>query len=215
MAKEFVPGKNGVDPQDPRVMDGRVWDDFCDALLRSRALVLGEGVPDAPRDRAEGFRYLTRFLAAGINSCVALGDPDYPVFGRMMDHTMPWGLDAPDCLYLFASVRGDASYRISGQRGSANHLDIQVNFGHFANGDISTWGTISSMGGSELQTSDDESFDLVISPDRPSAGNWLAQGPGAEFVLVRQYFNDWENEQPADLLIERIGAEWPPSRTWR
>ena len=25
----------------------------------------------------------------------------------------------------------------SGQRGSANHMDIQVNFGHFANGDIS------------------------------------------------------------------------------
>ncbi len=210
-------GANPVDPLDPRLMTGQAWDDFCAALARSRALVLGEGVPDAPSDRAEGFRYLTRFLAAGINSCVALGDPDYPVFGRMMDHTMPWGLDAPDCLYLFASVRGDTSYRISGQRGSANHMDIQVNFGHFANGDISTWGTISSISGLELKSAEDGSFEILLSPDPPdtpgNAGNpdnWLALQPNAEFVLVRQYFNDWERERPADLIIERLDAEWPP-----
>lgn len=214
MANEFTPGEEGIHSLDSRLMSGQAWDDFCAALSRSRALVLGEGVPSAPPDRAEGFRYLTRFLAAGINSCVALGDPDYPVFGRMMDHTMPWGLDAPDCLYLFASVRGDASYRISGLRGSANHMDIQVNFGHFANGDISTWGTVSSINGIELESEKDGSFEVLLSPDSPSpsdnSGNCLALQANAEFVLVRQYFNDWEHERPADLIIERVGAEWPP-----
>ena len=61
-----------------------------------------------------------------------------------------WGLDMPDCLYLFAPVRGDATYRIHGERGSANHFDVQVNFGHFASGDIGSWGTISSRHGGEL-----------------------------------------------------------------
>src|SRR3989337_289019 len=96
------------DPADPNVMSGRAWDDFCETLRRAGRFVLGEGVPDAPRDRAEGFRSLTRLLAAGIVTCIEHADPDEPSFGRMVDYTMRRGLDCPDCLYLYASVRGDA-----------------------------------------------------------------------------------------------------------
>jgi hypothetical protein len=198
-----------ADPVDARVMDGEIWDAFCSALKSSGQLVLDPEVPASPGDRAEGFRYLTRLLAAGTLICVEHADPDYPTFGRMVDLTMSWGLDCPDCLYLYASVRGDASYRIWGQRGTANHLDVQVNHGHFASGDISAWGTISSANGLDLEVASDGSFELNLSADeRP--GNWLRLEPNAEFVLVRQYFNDWQNERPADLLIERIGAEHPP-----
>lgn len=199
-----------ADPEDPRLMDGEAWRALCAAIERSADRVLGENTAarGTPRDRAEGFRYLTRFLAAGIVSCVAHDDPDYPVFGRMIDYTMPWGLDNPDCLYLYAPLRGGAEYVVTGHRGSANHLDIQVNFGHFANGDIASWGTIASMDGSELRTDPDGAFALHIGgPER--AGNWLASAENAEFLLVRQYFDDWARERPADLLIERAGAEWP------
>jgi hypothetical protein len=187
---------------------GRVWDELTDSLRQSNRLVLGDGVPDAPRDRAEGFRYLTRLFAAGLVTCVEFADPDYPEFGRMIDTSMKWGLDCPDCLYLYASVRGDAEYRISGHRGSANHIDIQVNFGHFALGDISQWGTISSISGLELETDADGAFELVLGGEKRD-GNWLPLAPNAEFVLVRQYFNDWERERPADLYIERAGATSP------
>jgi hypothetical protein len=191
-----------------RVVSGAVWDELLDTLSRARRLVLAEEVPDAPRDRAEGARYLLRLLASGIVTCVEHADPDYPEFGRMVDHTMKWGLDCPDCLYLYATVRGDATYRIWGNRGSANHIDIQVNYGHFASGSIAEWGTISSMSGLELQTDADGSFELTLSAEeRP--GNWVRLAPNAEFVLVRQYFNDWERERPADLYIERIGAAYP------
>jgi hypothetical protein len=203
-----------ADPADPRIMTGEAWEIFCDTLQRASQLVLGEGVPGAPRDRAEGFRYLTRLLAAGLVTCLEFADPDQPEFGRMVDHSMKWGLDCPDCLYLYATIRGDAVYRISGNRGTANHIDIQVNYGHFASGDISQWGTISSMNGLELETGADGSFELFLGADeRP--GNWLRLAPNAEFVLVRQYFNDWERERPADLIIERIGAMHPapPPRT--
>jgi hypothetical protein len=203
-----------MDPADPRVMSGQAWDAFCDTLKASGRLVLGEGAPATPRDRAEGFRYLTRLLAAGIVTCVECADGDNPQFGRMVDYTMRWGLDCPDCLYLYATVRGDATYRIFGNRGTANHIDIQVNYGHFASGDISAWGTISSLNGLELMTARDGTFELHLSPDERS-GNWLRLEPNAEFVLIRQYFNDWERERPADLMIERLGAAWPapPPRT--
>ncbi|MEE9608679.1 MAG: DUF1214 domain-containing protein [Myxococcota bacterium] len=198
-----------VDPADPRIASGEAWASFCDTLRRAQRFVLGEDVPSSPRDRAEGFRYLTRLLAGGITVCVEHADPDYPEFGRMLDHTMKWGLDAPDCLYLYASVRGDASYRISGQRGGAHHIDIQVNYGHFASGSIASWGTISSLNGLELEVERDGSFELTLSAEQ-RAGNWLRLAPNAEFVLVRQYFADWENEHPADIAIERLGAAYPP-----
>jgi hypothetical protein len=197
-----------ADLADPRILTGAVWHEFCETLGRARRLVLGEDVPASPRDRAEGFRYLMRFLAAGNTLCIEHADPDYPEFGRMVDHTMSWGLDAPDCLYLYATVRGDATYRISGNRGTANHIDIQVNYGHFALGDISAWGTIASMNGGELTVGPNGTFELILSPDSHD-GNWLPLKPNAEFVLIRQYFNDWEAERPADLIIERVGAEYP------
>ncbi len=184
------------------------WQAFCSALRDAERIVLAEGAPDAPRDRAEGFRYLTRFLAAGIANCVAHADPDHPVFGRMIDYTMPWGLDNPDTLYLQAPVRGGARYRIQGNRGSAHHLDVQVNFGHFSQGEIASFGTIDSIDGLRLATAPDGSFELTLSEEARD-GNHLRLAPNAEFVLVRQYFADWERERPADLWIEREGAAWP------
>jgi hypothetical protein len=166
---------------------------------------LGEGVPDSPRDRAEGFRYLTRLLAAGIVTCVEHADGDDPSFARMVDYDMRWGLDCPDCLYLYAGVHGEAAYRIYGNRGSARHIDIQVNHGHFAEGDISKWGTISSASGLELRTEPDGSFELLLGGEQRE-GNWLPLAANASFVLIRQYFYDWEREQPAEIYIERVNS---------
>jgi hypothetical protein len=184
------------------------WDALCDALRDAQRLVASEGAPDTPRDRAEGYRHLTRFLAAGIAQCVAHADPDHPVFARMIDYSMPWGLDNPDALYLYAPVRGGARYRISGTRGSAHHIDLQVNFGHFSQGEISSWGTLDSIDGFGLATAPDGAFELTLSEDA-GTGNHLRLASNAEFVLVRQTFADWERERPADLLIERVDARWP------
>jgi hypothetical protein len=203
----------GVHPSDAaalteRLADGRAWDEMCDALKRTRRLVLGEGVPDTLRDRAEGFRYLSRFLACGNATCVTHADPEYPVFCRMIEYSTPWGLDSPDTLYHHAAIRGDRRYRISGQRGSANHIDIQANFGHFAEGEISAWGTFASIDGFELASRDDGSFELFLSPEGGER-NHLKLADNAEFVLVREYFNDWENETPAELFIEPLDAPYP------
>jgi len=197
-----------VDPGDPRLESGEAWERLCETLRRAGSLVLGDAVPDTPRDRAEGFRYLTRFLEAGIRSCVSHDDPEHPGFGRMIEYTMPWGLDAPDCLYLYAALRGDACYRVHGTRGTANHIDIQVNFGHFSSGDIGSWGTISSLDGFDLDVGADGRFELALGGD-PRPGSWLPLAENAEFLLVRQYFADWENERPAELRIERIGEALP------
>jgi hypothetical protein len=202
------------DPDDPRLASGAAWRELLAALARAERRVLGPGVPATPRDRAEGFRHLLRFLVAGHLLCVEHADPDAPRFARMVDPAWPWGLDMPDCLYLFAPLRGDAVYRVWGSRGTANHLDFQVNWGHFALGDISAWGTVASANDFELDFAPDGSFELWLGGPARSR-NWLPLAPNAEFLLVRQYFGDWEREQPGDLAIERVGgpAPTPPPRS--
>lgn len=196
------------DPREQRTMSGAIWRDLVDRLRELESLVTGDGVPASPQDRAEGFRYLLRFLASGIRVAVPGGDPDYPEFSRMVENGLSWGLDNPDCNYSWARVRGDAVYRIAGNRGSACHLEFQVNTGHFGDGNVGRWRTVSSLNARELVTNADGTFELFVGGERRD-GNWMALDPEASFLLLRQYFDDWERERPAELCIERVGAEYP------
>jgi len=208
--------QRGDEPWGPSLEEH--WAALYETLRRAGGRVLAEGAPAEPWQRAEGYRYLLRFLTAGVRTCVENADPDHPELCRMMDRGRTWGLDCPDCLYLYAPVRGDATYRLFGTRGSANVFDAQVNYGHFASGDIASWGTYDSRSDLDLEVGPDGRFELLIAPEEappPSAepgadhagsGNVLRMGPDAEFVLVRQYFADWETERPADLWIERVGG---------
>lgn len=203
-----------LDPADPRVLDGRIWEELCDTLRDAGAHVLRPDLPATPLERAAGHRYLTQFLAAGINFCVAHADPDHPELTRMMDLNMRWGLDSPDCLYLVASLRGDARYRLWGDPGTANHLDIQVNAGHYAEGSIEALRTQGSLSGDDLQRGPDGRVEIFLGGAQ-RAENWLPLAVGARFVQLRQNFNDWSKERPADLWIERLGGpvSRPPLRT--
>lgn len=196
-------GVTSIDTAERAVMTPQAWERLCDVMRDAGRFVYADGVPSSPADRAEGLRYLTRLIASGINVCMELGDGEAPRFGRMIDCTMKWGLDAPDCLYLYSSVCGDAVYRIHGRLGTANHVDVQVNYGHYAAGDISQWGTVSSLNSRDLATGPDGEVEILLG-GKPRDRNWLALAPNAEFVLVRQYFGDWNHEQPADLYIERL-----------
>jgi hypothetical protein len=188
-------------------MSGEIWAELCRSLRQSEQLVLADDVPASPRMRADGMRYLTRLFAGGIRLCVEFANADYPEFGRMVDTTLSWGIDNPDCLYLYATIRGDATYRISGDRGTAHHFDIQVNRGHFAR--APDFALVSTANAGDLEVAEDGSVEITLSPGE-CAGNWLRLEPDAAWILVRQYFNDWENERPANLAIERVGASYPP-----
>jgi hypothetical protein len=192
-----------------------LWSAFAQRVEGLAELISADGAPTAAASRAAGVRYLTRFLAAGLRVCLECDDPDYPTFGRMIENAMSWGLDNPDCNYSWARVRGDASYRIGGTRGSARHLELQVNTGHMGDGNIpalgggeDAWRTVSFLSGDSLETDAQGRFEILLDANRQE-GNWLALDPEASHVLVRQYFDDWESERPAVLAIERIGAEYP------
>jgi Protein of unknown function (DUF1214) len=194
-----------------------LWRDFARRVEGLSALVVGEGTPTDDAQRAAGLRYLTRFLAAGLRLCIETDDADHPVFARMIDNAMSWGLDNPDCNYSWARVRGDACYRIEGTRGSACQIEFQVNTGHFGDGKMPAfsggeggWRTVSHLAGDQLASDPDGRFAIALSRE-PRPGNWLRLDDEATFVLVRQYFDDWEHEEPGVFTIVREDASYPPA----
>jgi hypothetical protein len=183
------------------------WRAFTDQIA-----ALQDVIADAPDEvaRVDGYRYLLRFLAAGIRVCTELDDTDNPDLGRSIEHHMSWGLDNPDCLYGYTRVRGDARYRITGNRGSARHLEFQVNTGHQGDGNVAGWKAVSALSGDDLVSASDGSFELLLDPE-PQDANWLGLDERASFLLTRQYFSDWEQEESAVFIIERLGDDvFPP-----
>ena len=51
-----------------KVVDGTAWREFCDLLADAGEVILAEGNPDDPLDRAEGFRMLTRLLRGALET---------------------------------------------------------------------------------------------------------------------------------------------------
>jgi hypothetical protein len=192
----------------PPMRSADQWASLSDRIRAMHDVVMARIPADDPHLAAEGLRYLTRFLAAGIAVSVAHDDTGDPELGRMTENGMSWGMDNPDCLYTYCRLAGDGSYRISGRRGSACHVEFQVNTGHFGDGNFSGWQAVGAVNGDDLVTGPDGAFELALGgPSR--AANHIALDERASFLLVRQYFNDWERERPADLFIERTDRLLP------
>ncbi|MDE0065049.1 MAG: DUF1214 domain-containing protein [Gammaproteobacteria bacterium] len=135
-------------------------------------------------------------------------DPEYPMIVKMI--SVPGkssGGPNPDCNYQQASLHGDHSYRISGNRGSAALFDIQVNTSSPA--DPMNARFVSSLDAMGYEIAPGEDMEVVLSTEKHD-GHWLPLPEGAATILIRQVYNDWDNESPAMLVIERVGASYPP-----
>lgn len=188
--------------------DGRVWDEFCDALKRAGRQVLRPEAPVSELDRAEGFRYLSRLLRIGLEMHLEYADPDFPGFLAPSHETGKIGADNPDNLYLMARLSGRNEYRISGERGTVPYLSFGTQKGGYeTNGKMEQTGFIDSK---KITIGADGRFEIVLSQQqRP--GNWLRIEPETNAVIVRQTFLDRKVERPAQLKIERLGSQVQPA----
>ena len=105
-----------------RVLDDSAWSDFCDALKEAGQLVEAELAPQNAFDRAEGYRYLSRMLRAGLESFLEAGDPLFPELRCPAHETIKLGADNPDNHYQTASIDPNHDYRITGTRGTVDYL---------------------------------------------------------------------------------------------
>ena len=179
----------------PALLDGSAWDELAAGIKRLGDELKRPDVPRAPVDLAAGYRHLMAMVANGIGQALIPADPYAPTFGAIArTDVYKWGLDCPDCAYRTSAIRGDLNYRITGNIGTVRYLSFQVNEGMANHGNIRN---------DQLICDADGDFELWIGPDR-HPGNWLPTPPGADTIISRQFFGDWDNEQRASFEIELV-----------
>ena len=201
-------GHTPEDVADQRVISGRSWNEFCDALKAAGAALSFPGTPRDSFNQAEGYRYLSRLARAGLMAFVEHADPRAPVLHRVVDETTKLGADNPDNFYLTAALDGNYDYKITGRRNTIAYLSFGTQSGNYGQGaGLPPTGYIES---DQIDMDGDGRFELVVSCT-PHDGNWLPMRPETGALVVRQTFGDRDAESPAELTIERINrpAEEP------
>ncbi|HQR04399.1 MAG: DUF1214 domain-containing protein [Proteobacteria bacterium] len=196
--------------EEESILSGRLWEEYCDTLKRAGKQLLRPETPKTALDQAEGMRYLSRLIRAGLEMMVEGADADYPVFVVPSHETIKIGADNPDNYYQTARISGQHEYRIRGQRGTVPTLNFATKKGGFEKAGSTLEGT-GLLNATEMSVAPDGSFEIILSTRKPASGNWLPMEETSHMLLVRQTFNDRRNEKAATLTLERIGeASSPP-----
>jgi hypothetical protein len=199
-----------IDRHERRIMDGTSWNELCDRLRDAGQIVMREGSPNTPFDRAEGYRYLSRILRAALQTFVEHADPLAPVLQRVVHETAKMGSDNPDNYYMNAAISGEHAYRLWGKRGSVHYLSFGTQLGHYGKGaGMPMTGFLES---SQMKIGADGSFEIALSVEKPAGDvSWLPMTRESGTLIVRQTRLDREREELAEIHIERVGGERSPS----
>lgn len=198
----YQPGE--LDGEDPLE---QAFADFIRAQEETIELYRHSAFFEDDQERAEAYRGLLYSLVGSIK-VGALMDSDHPRFMRAVDWTSKSGLDNPDNNYYIAMIRDDADYRIIGNRGTTANMVLQLVVGQPGVRGAGSSTNVSVLYGKQLLVDAAGDFEVIVSRENPGAGvNWLANGEGAQTLLVRNTHSDWAAEREGLLRIEKIGEE--------
>lgn len=177
---------------------------YLDAQRQALDLYRASAFFNNDRAIADAYRGVLQFTIGSIKAG-ALLSYDHPRFARYVDWTSKAGLENPDNNYYQALLADDGVYRITGNRGSHAQLIFQLVIGQPGVGSAGSSTNVAVLDNETLIADDEGNFEIVVSRERPdSAPNWIQSTVGAETLIVRATFNDWLNEEPPKLVIERI-----------
>lgn len=182
------------------------WHHFCDELKKAGDIPLRPTASRNPVDRAAAYRLLARNIGLALQFELENNDPLHPELLHYFDPIRKQGGDNTDALYVGGPINGTDTYRVSGKRGSSKYFGVTV----VERGDT-PWGggVAATLFGDQIHVEEDGSFEIIVSPD-PHPGNWLKTTPNAFRVTFRQFFADWENEQPMEARIDRLDRDGAP-----
>lgn len=200
-------GKTETGVNENRIVSGRAWEEFCDQLKLAGNVLHGPGTPRDPFQQAEGVRYLTRLIRAGLEAYIEYADPAFPVLRSMVHETVKMGADNPDNFYQNAQISGEYSYQITGRRNSVDYLGFFTRNGNYGTtGGLAPCGKLESK---DLVLEGDGSFEIILSKE-PRGRNWLKIDEETSLLIVRQTFFDRSTEVAADLQIKNLDGRSAP-----
>jgi hypothetical protein len=179
------------------------WEGFCDDLKAMGPEILRSNAPDNPTERAQAFRLLSRNIALGLSFELENKDPQFPELNHYFDPLRKQGGDNTDALYVGAQINGSDTYRVSGNRGSAAFFAVTA----VEQGDTPWGGGVAgALFAQDIAVDENGDFELFLSPEKHE-GNWIKTSPDTFRVTFRQFFLDWENEEPMRARIDCLTRE--------
>lgn len=172
---------------------------FREAVAEAEELIAHPPFEVSAQDLAEGYAY----LAGSIRSAIQMAfdyDLEHPVLINPTHQYARQGLDNPDAVYFNAYLAPDASYVVSGRRGSTTDLSFQIMNGNYtADGAPET---VVAFDDRELDVAPDGSFEWRFGPE-------LGLAKGAS-LIVREVYHDWKSEDRGTLRIQRLDTAGRP-----
>lgn len=184
---------------------------FTDAISEAERLIRGAEFITSEQDLNEGLDYLAGRIRASLQLAFD-HDLDRPILINSTHQFSRQGLDNPDAIYFHAYLRDDASYVVTGKRGSTADLSFQVMSGNYSAD--STPGSQAAFDDRGFSIEPDGSFQIRFVPEGSAEigqPNVFALRPGAKNLIIREVYDDWVREERGQLWIQRIGNEGQPA----
>lgn len=195
-----------ISKENAKSLSAKAWKEFITKLDEAGSNILNELGAVNARERAEGFRYLTRLISIGLDIHLEHADATHPTFTRIITDTRKFIGDNPDTEYDYVTLDGSCEYRIWGSRGISTYLAF-CTYGKDAEG-IPTIG--SNVSDADITFNEDGNFELFLSAENTrNAGNWQQINKETTHMLVRQYFTGDRSDR-GTYQIEALTPAEPP-----
>ena len=188
-----------------QLVDGQVWDEFCERLKRTGHTVLA-AAPADPLDRAEGLRYVARLARGFLRDVVADAQPARVPF--VPGEFLKIGLDNPDYAYFGAKLEAGQRYVLRGQLGDA----ARIGFGIYSGALGTPTGLVCDgyLDSENVPLDAKGRFEIRIGPDE-EAGKGLRTGPATHNFNSRITLLQRATDRLPELeLIELDPTAKPP-----
>lgn len=185
----------------------KLWDQYVDLLKPAGELIGQTWAPDSAKAQAE----LCRQLAMNISQGYFLhcqSDPAHPDWAPFLNSVFALQPN-PDAVYHYAPVSGEGTYRIIGNRGTLPVVGFATGKYAIGMGDPPGPG-YNNYDVDRLKIEAGGSFEVIFSGERPAghSGNWLYLHPDSQFLMLREFSNNWGYEVDVRVAIERLDS--PP-----
>ena len=184
------------------------WRDFCHRIEALGERILTDEFPNGDADRPEGIAHLADQVSCWLGWVVGHCDPAVPFFHRSNDLVTQWGGPNQDNAYHHARIDPARRYRIRGHMHSCEEfvLTLRAGFMH-----METWGTKATVTASERGIRRGDSFELLLGGDGTDP-EWIQIPKDVTTASLREYYIDWQREEPAVFTIECLDDVPAPPR---